>query len=147
MVAALILEFKHRSSRKQYTKVHALQRRCIKRHKINGIISNVRTISSLRCKDTRQKGAKQPGVLNTRRMEQLNRKRNQFFHDALHKIASDVVKIFGLENDIRAIVLGKNKNWKQNCNLGHHNNQIFVQMPIATLSYCIKYKQKRMAYL
>ena len=71
------------------------------------------------------KGAKQPGVLNTRRMEQLNRKRNQFFHDALHKIASDVVK-FCLENDIRAIVLGKNKNWKQNCNLGHHNNQIFV---------------------
>ena len=85
------------------------------------------------------KEAKQPGVLNTRHMEQLNRKRNQFFHDALHKIASDVVK-FCFENDIRAIVLGKNKNWKQNCNLGHHNNQIFVQMPIATLSYCIKYK-------
>lgn len=57
------------------------------------------------------KEAKQPGVLNTRHMEQLNRKRNQFFHDALHKIASDVVK-FCFENDIRAIVLGKNKNWK-----------------------------------
>lgn len=85
------------------------------------------------------KEAKQPGVLNTRRMEQLNRKRNQFFHDALHKIASDVVK-FCLENDMRTIVLGKNKNWKQNWNLGHRNNQIFVQMPIATLSYCIKYK-------
>lgn len=79
------------------------------------------------------------GLLYTKRLEQLNRDRNQFFHDALHKIASDVVK-FCLQNDIRTIVLGKNQNWKQNVNMGRKNNQTFVQMPIATLCYFIKYK-------
>lgn len=79
------------------------------------------------------------GLLNTKRLEQLNRSRNQFFHDALHKIASDIVH-FCLENDIRTIVLGRTKNWKQNANIGHKNNQTFVQMPLATLSYFIKYK-------
>lgn len=85
------------------------------------------------------KEAKRLGLLNTKRLEQLNRSRNQFFHDALHKIASDIVH-FCLENDIRTIVLGKTKNWKQNCNIGHKNNQNFVQIPLATLSYFIKYK-------
>ena len=85
------------------------------------------------------KEAKRLGLLNTKRLEQLSRNRNQFFHDALHKIASDIVH-FCLKNDIRTIVLGKTKNWKQNCNIGHKNNQNFVQMPLATLSYFIKYK-------
>ena len=85
------------------------------------------------------KKAKSLGLLHTKRLEQLNRDRSQFFHDALHKIASDVVN-FCLQNDIRTIVLGKNKNWKQNANIGRKNNQTFVQMPIATLSYFIKYK-------
>lgn len=85
------------------------------------------------------KEAKRLGLLNTKRLELLNRSRNQFFHDALHKIASDIVH-FCLENDIRTIVLGKTKNWKQNCNIGHKNNQNFVQIPLATLSYFIKYK-------
>ncbi len=85
------------------------------------------------------KKAKRLGLLHTKRLEQLNRDRSQFFHDALHKIASDVVN-FCLQNDIRTIVLGKNKNWKQNANIGRKNNQTFVQMPIATLSYFIKYK-------
>lgn len=37
-------------------------------------------------------------------------------------------------------MLGRTKNWKQNANIGHKNNQTFVQMPLATLSYFIKYK-------
>lgn len=87
------------------------------------------------------KEAKRLGLLHTKHLEQLNRDCKQFFHNALHKIASDVVT-FCLKNDIRTIILDKNKDWKQNSNLGRKNNQTFVQMPIATLSSFIKYKVK-----
>ena len=57
----------------------------------------------------------------------------------MHKIASDIVK-FCLDTGITTIVLGKNKNWKQKSNIGHVNNQNFVQIPLETLRWMITYK-------
>lgn len=81
------------------------------------------------------------GLLKTKTMQNLSRNRKQFFHDAMHKIASDIVK-FCLDSGITTIVLGKNKNWKQKANLGHVNNQNFVQLPLETLRYMITYKSE-----
>lgn len=94
---------------------------------------------SIRMAGHEPKDAKRLGLLDTKRIRQLHRDRNQFFHDALHKIASDVIH-FCLTRNITTIVIGKTVNWKQKCNIGHRNNQTFVQMPLATLNYFIKYK-------
>lgn len=79
------------------------------------------------------------GLLHTKKMQSLSRWRNQFFHDTMHKIASDIVH-FCLVSGITTIVIGKNKNWKQKSNIGHVNNQNFVQIPLETLRWMITYK-------
>lgn len=79
------------------------------------------------------------GLLHTKKMQSLSRWRNQFFHDTMHKIASDIVH-FCLASGITTIVIGKNKNWKQKSNIGHVNNQNFVQIPLETLRWMITYK-------
>lgn len=79
------------------------------------------------------------GLLHTKKMQSLSRRRNQFFHDTMHKIASDIVH-FCLASGITTIVIGKNKNWKQKSNIGHVNNQNFVQIPLETLRWMITYK-------
>ena len=85
------------------------------------------------------------GLLYTRRMQNLSRWRNQFFHDTMHKIASDIVN-FCLSSNITTIVIGKNKNWKQHSNLGN-NNQTFVQIPLNTLRWIITYKAEAVGLL
>lgn len=79
------------------------------------------------------------GLLHTKKMQSLSRRRNQFFHDTMHKIASDIVH-FCLASGITTIVIGKNKNWKQKSNIGHVNSQNFVQIPLETLRWMITYK-------
>lgn len=79
------------------------------------------------------------GLLHTKKMQSLSRRRNQFFHDTMHKIASDIVH-FCLASGITTIVIGKNKNWKQKSNIGYVNNQNFVQIPLETLRWMITYK-------
>ena len=79
------------------------------------------------------------GLLHTKKMQSLSRRRNQFFYDTMHKIASDIVH-FCLASGITTIVIGKNKNWKQKSNIGHVNNQNFVQIPLETLRWMITYK-------
>lgn len=79
------------------------------------------------------------GLLDTRTMQGLAKKRAQFFHDTMHKIASDIVA-FCLNSGIATVVIGKNKNWKQRANIGHVNNQNFVQIPLETLRRMITSK-------
>lgn len=85
------------------------------------------------------------GLFHTRRMQDLSRWRSQFFHDAMHKIASDIVN-FCFSSNITTIVIGKNKNWKQHSNLGN-NNQTFVQIPLSTLRWIITYKAEAVGLL
>ena len=94
---------------------------------------------SLAMKGHTPKEAAKLDLLHTKKMQALSRRRNQFFHDTMHKIASDIVK-FCLDTGITTIVLGKNKNWKQKSNIGHVNNQNFVQIPLETLRWMITYK-------
>ena len=45
-----------------------------------------------------------------------------------------------VDNDIGTIVIGSNKFWKQDTNLGKRNNQNFVSIPFNMLKMCITYK-------
>lgn len=82
------------------------------------------------------------GLLHTKQMDALSRKRDLFLKDYLHKVSADIVR-FCLEHGIGTIVIGVNKNWKQSCNIGHVNNQKFVQLPLATLRSLITSKAQQ----
>ena len=81
-------------------------------------------------------------LLHTKQMNALSRKRDLFLKDYLHKVSEDIVR-FCLGHGIGTIVIGVSKNWKQSCNIGHVNNQNFVQLPLATLRSLITSKAQQ----
>mgnify|MGYP000981449188 FL=1 len=75
----------------------------------------------------------------SKRMDRLTEKRNSKIDDYLHK-ASKYIIDYCLKHDICTIIIGKNKEWKQNVNLSKRINQHFVQIPFARLIEMIEYK-------
>lgn len=69
----------------------------------------------------------------------LTNKRNKKVQDYLHKSSRFIVNQLVSKN-ISTIVIGKNKNWKQDINIGKKNNQHFVNIPHARFIEMIKYK-------
>lgn len=75
------------------------------------------------------------------RVRQLTLKRNNKIDDYFHKASRYIINQ-AVSNDIRTIIVGHNKNWKQEVNIGKVNNQKFVQIPFDKLIYQLKYKGK-----
>ena len=75
----------------------------------------------------------------TKRMKNMYEKRERYMEDAFHKISRSIVN-FLTSNQIGNLVVGYNKGWKQNINIGSSNNQKFVQTPFARLCSYLKYK-------
>lgn len=75
----------------------------------------------------------------TNRMNRLTQKRNARISDYLHK-ASKFIVDFAVQNDVNTIVIGNNKNWKQNSELSKVVNQSFVGIPHQKLIDMILYK-------
>lgn len=73
------------------------------------------------------------------KIKSLTTKRNSKVDDYLHK-ASKYIIDYCLMNNIGTIVIGKNKQWKNEINLGSKNNQNFVQIPFNKLISFIDYK-------
>ncbi|MGI0480377.1 RNA-guided endonuclease InsQ/TnpB family protein [Geminocystis sp. CENA526] len=73
------------------------------------------------------------------RLSLLTRKREEKINDYFHKVSSYLVNML-LESGIDTLVIGKNKNWKQEVNLGKRNNQNFTSIPHNKLIEKIKYK-------
>lgn len=65
------------------------------------------------------------------RMNQVN--------DCFHKYSADLINQ-AVSNGFNTIIIGKNKSWKQEINLGRRNNQNFVYIPFNSLIDKIKYK-------
>ena len=77
----------------------------------------------------------------TNRLYRLTQKRNFKIEDALHKISKFIVTN-ALSNDIHAIIIGNNKDWKQSISLGKRTNQSFVSIPHQKLIEKIIYKAR-----
>ena len=75
----------------------------------------------------------------TRRMDRLIRKRNNKVKDMLHKASRKIVDL-AEKTGAGVIIIGNNKGWKQNVNLGNRTNQNFVSIPHLTLIGMIRYK-------
>lgn len=76
---------------------------------------------------------------NSKRIVSLTHYRNCFIEDKLHKISRHVIN-YCVEKNIGTIVIGKNKNWKQEINLGKKTNQKFTELPHSKIIDKIKYK-------
>lgn len=79
------------------------------------------------------------GMYTSKRICTLTNKRNNKVTDYLHKASRLLVNQL-VSQGITTLVIGKNKNMKQDINIGRVNNQNFVQLPIMRFSDLIKYK-------
>ena len=76
---------------------------------------------------------------NKQKIQKLNFKRNNKINDYLHKSSHYIVNHL-VSNNITNLVIGLNKEWKQETNIGKVNNQNFVQIPHSKLIEMLKYK-------
>ena len=75
----------------------------------------------------------------SKRICTLTNKRNNKVTDYLHKASRMLVNQL-VSQGITTLVIGKNKNMKQDINIGRVNNQNFVQLPIMRFADLMKYK-------
>ena len=73
------------------------------------------------------------------KIKRLTLKRNNKISNYLHHV-SKYIENYCLDNNIGMVIIGNNKNWKQEINIGKQNNQNFVSVPHSTLISQIKYK-------
>ena len=75
----------------------------------------------------------------SKNMLRMTNKRNNKVNDYVHKSTKHIIN-YCLTNNIGKLIIGNNKNWKQNSNLGKRNNQNFVNIPFASIINKLKYK-------
>ena len=73
------------------------------------------------------------------RIYRLAEKRNNRMSDFAHKASRMIVNQL-VSNDIHTLVVGYNKGWKQDINIGRKNNQTFVQIPFDKFMNLLRYK-------
>jgi len=86
-----------------------------------------------------QKQLSKQNLKTSKRKQQLMRWRYNRLHDLFHK-ASRAIIHHCIENNITAIVIGRNKQWKQKINIGKRNNQNFTSVPFYKFIQMIQYK-------
>ena len=79
------------------------------------------------------------GLFTSKRKQQLMRWRYNQLHDLFHKTSRAIIQ-HCVDNNISSLVIGRNKNWKQNIRLGKRNNQKFVSVPFHKLVQMLQYK-------
>ena len=77
----------------------------------------------------------------SKRIKSLTNKRNNKVNDYLHK-SSRLIVNYLVSNNINTLVIGKNKEWKQNAKIGKRNNQNFIQIPHTRFIEMLEYKCK-----
>lgn len=69
----------------------------------------------------------------------LNRKRYNRIHNFMHNVSRFVIN-YCVQNDIKTLVVGLNKEWKQKCSIGDKNNQKFILIPYDKFIQQLEYK-------
>lgn len=89
---------------------------------------------------TLQSQAKTRHNLNTtNRIKNLWQSRNNYIQTWMHKASKRTVEYL-VANEVTHLVIGKNKGWKQNINLGKVTNQTFVEIPYDKYIQYVIYK-------
>ena len=75
----------------------------------------------------------------SKRLKKLTLKRNNKIDYYLHNMSKYIIN-YCVEHNIGTIIVGHNKEWKQDSDLGKINNQNFIQIPFSTFIDQLKYK-------
>ena len=106
------------------------------------LIINGRPIKSINQdynKDRKKKQQLLPANQYTsKKIQQLGYKREMKLNDYLHKSAKFLVNYL-VSQTINVLVIGTNKGWKQNINIGRRNNQNFVNIPFYKFKQILTY--------
>ena len=89
---------------------------------------------------SKQSKSKSP-YRNTNRMNALTSKRYNKIKDYMHKTSREIVNQL-VSHNVNNLIIGYNKGWKQDTNLGKVNNQKFVQIPFLMFINMLMYKCK-----
>lgn len=76
---------------------------------------------------------------SSNRIKRLHFKRNNKIKDYLHKSSRCIINQL-VSNSINTLIIGHNKEWKQEINIGSVNNQKFVSIPHSRFIDMLKYK-------
>ena len=76
---------------------------------------------------------------NTNRINALTSKRYNKIKDYMHKTSREIVNQL-VSHNVTNLIIGYNKGWKQDTNLGKVNNQKFVQIPFLMFINMLMYK-------
>ena len=79
------------------------------------------------------------GRKTSRKIQAMYLKRNNRISDYLHKATRYLVNQF-VSNQIDTVIIGHNKGWKQDTNMGARNNQNFCQIPFNDFISLLSYK-------
>lgn len=116
---------------------------CVMNNNKNKIIINGKTLKSINQYYNKKKSILQSKLKKdqkrSNRLMKLTNKRNNKINDYMHKSSRYIID-YCLTNDIGKIIIGKNKHWKQNVNIGKRNNQSFVNIPFNTFIHMLEYK-------
>ncbi len=82
----------------------------------------------------------------TMKMNTQTKKRNNKIKDYFHKTSRMLIE-YSKTNNIGTIIIGYNKEWKQESNMGARNNQTFVSIPHLKLIKMIQYKAQLVGIL
>ena len=75
----------------------------------------------------------------SKRLQKLGLKRQNKLNDFMHK-ASKYIIDYCIEHNLSTIIIGHNKEWKQEVNTGKINNQNFVSIPFNNFIQKLQYK-------
>lgn len=107
------------------------------------IIINGKPLKSINQYYNKKKSKLQSKLNNNRKTSKnilkLTEKRNNKVKDYLHKSSRYIVNQLVSKN-ISKLIIGYNKSWKQDINIGKKNNQNFVNIPFLTYINQLKYK-------
>ena len=76
---------------------------------------------------------------HSHRTRRLLLKRNNRIDDYFHKASRYIIN-HAVSQDVRTIIVGHNKDWKQEVSIGKAGNQNFVMLPFDRLIHQLKYK-------
>lgn len=79
------------------------------------------------------------GLNWSKRLDKLNNKRYNKISNYMHKVSRLIIN-YCTDNNIDTIIVGYNKTWKQDINIGKVNNQNFVYIPYYKFIKMLKYK-------
>ena len=79
------------------------------------------------------------GSYTSNKLERLHLNRHNQIKDLFHKASRHIVNL-ALQEQVDMIVIGQNKQWKQESNMGKRNNQQFCSIPHRLLIQMMEYK-------